>query len=307
MSFIIAIHGGAFESSREKFSLDSEKNIKLNIKNALKIGYNKLKQKEKGVDALELVLTYLENCSLFNAGKGSKPNQNLEYELEASIMNGLNLNFGTISLVKNIKNPIKAAKKLMDIYQNLILVGNNADKFGKNNGLDIVPNNYFKTNKNDLDEKSFINDAPEYGTIGCVVLGQNKNLASGVSTGGISNKLAGRLGDASLIGAGLYANNCSCAISCTGKGEIFIKNCLAYDLHSRITYKNESLKKASNDIINKLEKGSGGFLALNRYGNLEMPFNTKGMVRGWVNDKGIAYINLFKEKEDYTPNEYKLD
>ena len=305
MSFVIAIHGNAFESSREKFSLNSEKKIKLYIKNALKIGYNKLKQKEEGINVLESVLTYLEDCSLFNAGKGSKPNENLEYELEASIMNGLNLNFGTVSLIKNIKNPIKAAKKLMDIYQNLILVGNNADKFGKNNGLDIVSNNYFKAN--DLDEKSYINDAPKYGTIGCVILDQNKNLSAGVSTGGISNKIGGRLGDASLIGAGLYANNCSCAISCTGKGEIFIKNCLAYDLHSRIKYKNESLNKASNDVINKIEKGSGGFISLDKYGNLEMPFNTKGMVRGWVNEKGIAFINLFKEKEDYTPNEYKLE
>ena len=307
MSFVIAIHGGAFESSREKFLLDSEKKVKLCIKNAIKIGYNKLKQKEKGIEALESVLTYLEDCSLFNAGKGSKPNENLEYELEASIMNGLNLNFGTISLVKNIKNPIKAAKKLMDLYQNLILVGNNADKFGKNNGLEIVPNNYFKVHKNDLNENNSINDAPEYGTIGCVVLDQNKNLAAGVSTGGISNKIGGRLGDASLIGAGLYANNCSCAISCTGKGEIFIKNCVAYDLHSRIAYKNESLNKASNDIINKLEKGSGGFISLDKYGNCEMPFNTKGMVRGWVNEKGIAFIDVFKEKEDYTPNEYNLE
>ena len=305
MSFVIAIHGGAFESSRENFSLDSEKKIKLKIKNALKIGYNKLKQKEIGVNVVESVLTYMEDCSLFNAGRGSKQNENLEYELEASIMNGLNLNFGTVSLIKNIKNPIKAAKKLMDINQNLILVGNSADKFGKINGLDIVPNNYFGT-KN-IDEKSSINDTSEYGTVGCVILDQNKNLAAGVSTGGIANKICGRLGDASLIGAGLYANNCSCAISCTGKGETFIKNCLAYDLHSRIIYKNESLKKASNDIINKIEKGSGGFISLDKYGNLEMPFNTKGMVRGWVNEKGIALINVFKEKEDYIPNEYKLE
>ena len=150
-------------------------------------------------------------------------------------MDGANLNFGAVSLVKNIKNPIKLARKLMDIYQNLILVGNNALEFAKNNGLDIISNNYY-TSKN-FDEKKFINTTSEYGTIGCVLLDQNKNLSAGISTGGKLNKICGRLGDASIIGAGLYANNSSCAISCTGKGEIFIKNCIAYDLHSRLIYK----------------------------------------------------------------------
>ena len=131
-------------------------------------------------------------------------------------------------------------------------------------------------------------------------------MSAGISTGGKLNKICGRLGDASIIGAGLYANNSSCAISCTGKGEIFIKNCIAYDLHSRLIYKKESLKKASEDIINQLEKNSGGFISLDKNGNLEMPFNTKGMVRGWVDEKGIAYINLFKENEDYTPSQYIL-
>jgi beta-aspartyl-peptidase (threonine type) len=246
----------------------------------------------------------MEDCSIFNAGKGSKHNVNLEYELEASIMDGANLNFGAVSLVKNIKNPIKLARKLMDIYQNLILFGNNALEFAKNNGLDIISNNYY-TSKN-FDEKKFINTTSEYGTIGCVLLDQNKNLSAGISTGGKLNKICGRLGDASIIGAGLYANNSSCAISCTGKGEIFIKNCIAYDLHSRLIYKKESLKKASEDIINQLEKNSGGFISLDKNGNLEMPFNTKGMVRGWVDEKGIAYINLFKENEDYTPSQYIL-
>ena len=305
MSFVIAVHGGAFQSSREQFLFDSEKKIKLYLKNALQLGYNKLKKNEKNVNVIESVLTYLEDCPIFNAGKGSKPNANLEYELEASIMDGANLNFGIVSLVKHIKNPIKAAKKLMDIYHNLILVGNSADKFGKNNGLDFVSNNYFITNN--LDKKNSLYDIPEYGTIGCVVLDQNKNLAAGISTGGTSNKISGRLGDASIIGAGLYANNFSCAISCTGKGENFIKNCVAYDLHSRIIYKNESLNKACNDIINNIENGSGGFISLDKKGNVEMPFNSKGMIRGWVNEKGIAYISLFKENEDYTPNEYKLE
>ena len=304
MSFIIAVHGGAFESNRENFSLEAEKKIKSIIKEALLIGYNKLKQKEKGEEVLESVLAYLEDCSLFNAGKGSKPNKDFEYELEASIMNGYNLNYGVVSLVKNIKNPIKAAKKLMDKYQNLNLVGKSADDFGKSNGLDIVSNYYFQSNN--TDKKKFLTETPGHGTIGCVILDQNKNLFAGVSTGGIANKTSGRIGDASIIGAGLYANNLSCAVSCTGKGEKFIQNCVAYDLHSRIIYKKESLHKAANDIINGMEEGTGGFISLDNKGNLEMPFNTNGMVRGWLNEEGIAYIYLFKEKEDYTENKFKL-
>ena len=304
MNFTIAIHGGSFKSSRENISFDTESKIKSYIKSALKIGYDKLNKKEKNINVVESVLSYMEDCSIFNAGKGCKINENMEYELEASIMDGTNLNFGTVSLVKDLKNPIKDAKKLMDMYQNLILVGINASEFGKRNGLDIVPKTYF-TSKIE-DNKKFMNNANEYGTIGCVILDQNKHLAAGISTGGISNKICGRLGDASIIGAGLYANNNTCAIACTGKGEIFIKNCVAYDLHSRLLYKNDSLKKASNDIINNLDLNSGGFICLDKNGNLEMPFNTKGMVRGWVNENGIAYIDLFKENEDYTLNKYIL-
>lgn len=300
MSFVLAIHGGSFKSSREDFSLNSEKEIIKHVKNALQIGYINLKEKNNGINTIESVISYMEDCSVFNAGKGSKQNENLEYELEATIMDGKNLNFGTVSLVKNIKNPIKVAKKLMDLYQNLILVGNDVFKFGKNYGFETVENNYFA--KNNLDRNNFINNIEEFGTVGCVVLDQNKNLASGISTGGIKDKKSGRLGDASIIGGGIYANNDTCAISCTGKGEIFIKNCIAFDLHSRIKYKNESLKKASEDIINEIEKDSGGFISLDKNGNLEMPFNTSGMIRGWVNEKGIAYINLFNEK----PNEYIL-
>lgn len=304
MNFTLAVHGGSFQSNRENISVDSEKIIKTHVKNALEIGYEKLKQNEKNINVVEAVLTYMEDCSIFNAGKGCKLNENLEYELEASIMDGTNLSFGTASLVQNLKNPIKVAKKLMDIYQNIILVGNKVYEFGKNNGLDIVPKTYFTSKKES--KKKNINNTDEYGTIGCVVLDKNNNLAAGLSTGGISNKIWGRLGDASIIGAGLYANNETCAIACTGKGELFIKNCIAYDLHSRILYKNDSLKKASNDIINKLEKNSGGFICLDKNGNLEMVFNTKGMVRGWVNEKGIANINLYEKNEDYTSNEYIL-
>ena len=301
MSFVIAVHGGSFKSSREDFSPDSENEIIIHIKNALQIGYNKLKEKNNSVNTVESIISYMEDCSIFNAGKGSKSNENSEYELEATIMDGNNLNFGTVSLVKNIKNPIKIAKKLMDLYQNLILVGNNAFEFGKNYGFEIVNNDYFGSNNKE--NKNFYNNINEYGTVGCVVLDQNKNLASGISTGGIKNKKCGRLGDASIIGGGIYANNDSCAVSCTGKGEIFIKNCIAFDLHSRMKYKNESLQKASKDIINDIEKDSGGFISLDKNGNLEMPFNTSGMVRGWVNEKGIAYINLFNEN----PNKYQLE
>jgi beta-aspartyl-peptidase (threonine type) len=309
-NFAIAVHAGAGSYNRTKISLNDEISIKNGIFEALKAGYNILKQGGNHIEATEQAIIKLEDYPLFNAGKGAKINQDFEVELDASIMDGSNLGCGAVAAVKNIKNPIKAARKIMTDTKHILLVSEGADKFAKDNGLDIVPNYSFftpKTIKEWFDAKDKLIPIVNTGTVGAVALDLSRNLAAATSTGGTTYKMPGRVGDSPIIGAGNYANNESCAVSCTGIGEVMIKKSLAYDLHARIIYKNLSLRDASQEVMHDLEKDVGGFISIDKNGDVEMPYNSGGMARGYVNSNGLAYIYIFEEGEDLSPTEYKIE
>jgi beta-aspartyl-peptidase (threonine type) len=309
-NFVIAVHAGAGSYNRTKISLDDEKLIKEGVLEALKAGYHVLKNGGNHLQATEEAIIKLEDYPLFNAGKGGKINQDFEVELDASIMDGSNLDCGAVAAVKHIKNPIKAARKIMTDTKHILLASKGADKFAKDKGLEILPNYYFFTPKSikewfDAKEKKI--PLKRTGTVGAVALDLSRNLAAATSTGGTSYKMPGRVGDSPIIGAGNYANNESCAVSCTGIGEIMIKRAMAFDIHARMIYKNLSLKDATQEVMDSLDNDVGGFISIDKNGNVEMPYNSAGMARGYVKSNGIAYIYIFKDGEDLSPTEYKID
>jgi beta-aspartyl-peptidase (threonine type) len=305
-SFVIAIHGGAGGSDRESVDINEEIKIKKGILTALKAGYEVLRNNGSSVDAVQEAIIRLEDNPIFNAGKGAKINKMFKVELDASIMNGKDLSSGAVASVKYIKNPIKAARKVMTNTAHNLLVGEGADNFAKSEGLEIVPNLYFFTWKSIKEWIFAVKRSSKMGTVGAVALDSESNLAAATSTGGTTNKMEGRVGDSPIIGAGNYANNKSCAVSCTGIGEVMIKNVLAYDIHARMIYKNIGVEVAANEVMQNIDKGDGGLIALDKRGNLHMPYNTFRMARGYVRKDGTAFIYVFGEGEDLTPVEYDI-
>ena len=308
-NFIIAVHGGAGSYNRTNLSISDEQFVKEGILEALRAGYHMLNAGGNHLLATEEAIVKLEDNPIFNAGKGGKINQIFEVELDASIMDGSTLNCGAVGATKVIKNPIKAAKKVMTDTNHILLVSNGADTFAKDVGLEIVPNYYFLTPKTimewfDAKEKKI--PQKRTGTVGAIALDLNDNLAAATSTGGTTYKMPGRVGDSPLIGAGNYANNESCAVSCTGIGEVMIKRTMAFDIHARMVYKNISLKQATQEVMDSLDNDVGGFISIDRFGNVEMPFNSSGMARGYVRADGIAHIYLFRDGQDLTPTEYDI-
>jgi len=309
-SFIIAVHGGAGSYGRQSTTQINEKFIKSGILESLKMGFQSLKNNKSGLNTAESAIIELENNPLFNAGVGSKINEHFEIELDASIMNGKNLGCGAVAGSKIIKNPIKAARKIMEETSHVMVIAQELDKWAKTQDLEIVPNSHFFTESR-IEEwhqlKEMVERKKEMGTVGCVVLDTEGNLIAATSTGGTNLKMAGRVGDSPIIGAGNYANNKSVAVSCTGTGEIFIKNVAAFDVHARYSYKGLSLKESAFEVMDNLEKGDGGFIAIDKIGDVIMPFNSGGMARGFVREDGIAHVYIFEEGEDLTPIMYDLN
>jgi beta-aspartyl-peptidase (threonine type) len=308
--FVIAVHGGAGGYNRTLLTKEKEQNIKQGLLDALRAGVNSLNHKGSHLDSAQEVLISMENNPLFNAGRGAKINRNFEVELDASIMDGSNLNCGAIGGSKRIKNPIKGARLVMEKTPHIFIISQDVDRFAEENKLEIVPNYYFFTLDRikewfEAKEKS-VNQISKKGTIGAVVLDKRNNIAAATSTGGTTYKMAGRIGDTPILGAGNYANNLSVGVSCTGTGEIMMKNLLAYDVHARMYYKNITLKKATEEIFDHLENDAGGFIAVDKDGNVEMPYNTSGMARGYVREDGKAYIYIFNEEDDITPILYDI-
>jgi len=294
--WVLVLHGGAGNIKKELYTDAEEKQYLYKLGEALDKGGEILENGGSAIDAIEIVISILEDSPLFNAGKGAVFNSEGINELDAAIMDGKSLKAGTAAGLTDVKNPIYLARKIMDNSKHVMLIGKGASAFAREMGLKIVDNSYFFTNdrwnqlQNDKEKENGNSDSK--GTVGCVALDKYGNLAAGTSTGGMSNKKWGRVGDSPIIGAGTYANNLTCAVSCTGHGEYFIRYTVAYDLSALIEYKNMSLKKASEYIINdKLVKagGKGGLIAVDKYGNIAMPFNTEGMFR--------AYIRSDKKKE----------
>ncbi len=303
--FGLVIHGGAGTILKKNMTLEKEAAYVSKLTEALETGYKILENGGKSLDAVEKVINIMENSPLFNAGKGAVLTEKGEAELDASIMDGKTLMAGAVAGVKHIKNPISLARLVMEKSPHVLMISDGAEEFAKQNGVELVDNSYFIVKeryyqylkmKEGLKKKS--ND-DKHGTVGCVALDKDGNLAAGTSTGGMMMKKFSRVGDSPIIGAGTYANNNTCAVSGTGWGEYFIRLSVARDISDLMAYKNLSLKEAADEVImKKLPQlgGDGGIIAIDKNGNFAMPFNTAGMFRGYHLSDGKPEIKIYKEE-----------
>ncbi len=295
--YVLVIHGGAGTISRDRLSAAQENEYHNKLNEALEAGENILKNGGSSMEAVRAAIIVMEDSPLFNAGVGAVFTNQKMVELDASVMDGKTLNAGAIAGVTDIKNPILGAIAVMDDSPHVMLAGKGASEFAKERGLDIVDNSYFHTQRR-LDAVTRQIEQDKHGTVGAVALDMEGNLAAGTSTGGMSNKKYGRIGDSPVIGAGNYANNNTCAVSATGHGEFFIRMVVAYDISALMEYGNMSLKEASEKVINEklVEAGAtGGIVAVDNQGNISMPFNTSGMYRGFVKSTGERETAIFKD------------
>lgn len=299
IEFAIVIHCGVGYLQKQNLSEEQYKTYLDKLNRALDIGIEILENNGSGIDAVEKVINFLENDSLFNAGKGAVFTNEGKNELDASIMEGKTLNAGAVAGVTKIKNPISAAREVMENSKHVMLFGEGANQFAKKHGLEIVDNEYFFTQKsyNRL-QKVLEKERKEekHGTVGCVALDKNGNLAAGTSTGGMTNKMYGRIGDSPVIGAGTYANNNTCAVSCTGHGEYFIRYAVAHDVSALMEYKGISLAEAAKYVVQKKlvnAGGRGGLIAVDGEGNVSMEFNTPMMFRAFYQSNGNRGVKIF--------------
>ncbi|TAE89559.1 MAG: isoaspartyl peptidase/L-asparaginase [Bacteroidetes bacterium] len=306
--FAIAVHGGAGTILRSLMTPDKEKRYTEALADAIAAGYDILKRGGTSVDAVEAAVTSLENFPLFNAGRGSVFTNKGTHEMDASVMDGKTLEAGAVSGISNVQNPIQLARLVKDKSGHVFLCGKEAEHFARLMDLPFQPNEYFfeegryKQWLEVKDSETYqldhtIRDEKKFGTVGAVAMDMNGNLAAATSTGGMTNKRFGRIGDTPIIGSGTYANNNTCAISCTGHGEYFMRAVVAYDISCLIEYKGLSLKEACDYVVkDKLVKfgGEGGLIAIDRHGNIELPFNSEGMYRGWKTENERTEIRIYE-------------
>ena len=308
-NFSIAIHGGAGTLVKGLMTEELESQYKAALNFALDAGYALLKNGGSSLDAVETAVNHLENSPLFNAGKGAVFTAEGTHEMDAAIMEGKNRHAGAVSLITGIKNPVSLARDVMEKSNHVFLAGEGAMRFAKSNGYTVEPPSYFydevrykqwqgiKDSDNFQLDHSVKKDG-KFGTVGAVACDVHGNLAAATSTGGMTNKKWGRVGDSPMVGAGNYANNETCAISCTGSGEFFIRGVVAYDVSCLMEYKGMSLTDAASEVIqNRIMKlgGDGGLIAVDAKGNIAMPFNTEGMYRGCYTSEGKKEIGIYKE------------
>ncbi len=301
----LAIHGGAGTILKKNLTPERETEYIQKLNEALEAGYKVLEDGGSSLDAVIAAINIMEDSPLFNAGKGAVLTEKGIAELDASIMNGKDLSAGAVAGVRHIKNPINLARLVMEKSPHVMMIGAGAEEFGNQFGIETVDSSYFITEerwKHYLKLKNEQRDKLEkekHGTVGCVALDKNGNLAAGTSTGGMMMKKFGRVGDSPIIGAGTYANNETCAVSATGWGEYFIRLGIARDVSALMEYKGLSLYDASQEVVMKKLPalgGDGGIIAIDKNGNIAMPFNTEGMYRGFkLNDKPTV-IKIYKEE-----------
>lgn len=295
--YVLVIHGGA-GGMDENMPESLKQEYLSSLNKALEIGQQILSNDGTAIDAVEKVINYLEDNPLFNAGKGSVLTSEGKAEMDAAIMNGKDLSCGSVTGIKRIKNPISLARAVMEKSKHVFLAGEGAEKFAKEVGFKSVDPKYFLTeNRYDkwLKEKNEIKKKKK-GTVGAVALDKKGNLAAATSTGGLSMKRPGRVGDVPVIGAGTYANNKTCAVSCTGQGEKFIKNTVAFNVSAMMEYKNMRLSDAANEMINKrLKPNDGGLIAVDKDGNFTLQFNTRSMLRGFVTSDGKKEVRIWEK------------
>ena len=315
--FAIIIHGGAGTILRKNMTPEKEKAYKETLEKAIRVGYDILEQGGSSLDAVQKTINIMEDSPLFNAGKGAVFTNAETNELDASIMDGKTLNAGASAGTTTVRNPINLARVIMEKSPHVMMAGTGAETYAKEEGLELVDPSYFYTEDRfnglkrvmereaeEADNKTaafydpIIKDS-KFGTVGCAALDKNGNLAAGTSTGGMTNKRYGRVGDAPIIGAGTYANNATCAVSSTGWGEYFIRAMVAHDISALMEYKGLSLKEAAKLVIQTKVPdlgGTGGIVAVDHNGNMVAEFNTAGMYRATMNDKGEVEIGIYEDE-----------
>lgn len=304
-NYTLVIHGGAGNITKSSIPPEMAAKFEAKLTEVLSHGDSILKAGGTSLDAVEACVRLMEDCPIFNAGKGAVFNADGRNELDAAIMDGKTGLAGAVAGVTTIKNPISAARAVMEKSNHVMLMGKGAELFAAENGIEMVPPEYFYTPSRwdaylKAKEKNDSIDALDrkHGTVGCVAIDKYGNLAAATSTGGMTYKKYGRVGDSPIIGAGTYADNKTCAVSATGHGEYFIRNLVAYDIAAIMKYKGLSVSEAAEVVVmHKLKKqgGSGGIIAVDRKGNMSMPFNTEGMFRGYVKEGMKPEVAVFKE------------
>ncbi len=316
--YLLVIHGGVGTILKKNMTPEKENAYLQVLKEAVEAGEQILKNDGVAVQAVEAAIITMEDSPLFNAGKGAVFTHDERNEMDASIMDGKTMMAGAVCNVERIKNPIIVAREVMENSDHVMLAAGGAEEFAKIRECELVDPSYFytkvrfeqlqfakendevlldHTGENKIDNTNFENGGKKYGTVGAVALDMKGNLASATSTGGMTNKRFGRIGDAPIIGAGTYANNNTCAVSCTGHGEYFIRNVVAYDIHALMEYKQMSLADASDHVIHKKlmdQDGEGGLIAIDKDGNYVHCFNTPGMYRGVVGSHLESAIEIYK-------------
>ena len=308
---VIAIHGGAGAISRQQMSAEKEREYVTALSGIVEHAQGMLESGASALDTVTEAVRQLEECPLFNAGIGSVFTADETHELDACVMDGNSLQAGAVAGVKRLRSPVLAARLVLENSPHVMLIGEGAEAFAQAQGVELVENSLFSTDARFqqliearsngefiLDHDAPLDERQKMGTVGAVALDLDGNLAAATSTGGMTNKLPGRVGDSPLVGAGCYANNASVAVSCTGTGEVFIRTLAAYDIAALMEYGNLSLLEACERVV--MEKlpalgGSGGLIAIDREGNVVLPFNSEGMYRAWAYAGDTPTIGIYRE------------
>src|SRR5438105_5927813 len=310
---VLVVHGGAGTIDRSKMTPEREREYRTGIENALRAGITILRGGGAALDAVEAAVRVLEDDPNFNAGKGSVFTSAGTNEMDAAIMDGKTRSAGVVAGVENVRNPIVLARAVMEKSKHVFLIGTGAEEFAKRNNIELVDTKYFFTQDRwdalqkvraaengggNGDKKFIISDADRHGTVGAVALDGSGNLAAATSTGGTTNKLPGRVGDSPVIGAGTFADNNTCAVSCTGDGEFFIRAAVAHEISALMEDHAVSLREAAERALAESQKlgGSGGLIAVDKNGTVALPFNTSGMYRGFLQADGTFVVDIYRDR-----------
>ena len=305
-SFGIAIHGGAGTILKSSMTAAMQKEYEAGLQQSIDAGYKILESGGSSLDAVAAAVVVLEDFPLFNAGRGAVFNHIGQHEMDAAIMYGKTLEAGAVTGISHIKNPVLLAKAIMQQSEHVMMCGKGAEEFAIKQGLQTEEDTYFYNELRynqwqeikDTDNIQLDHKDKKFGTVGAVALDTHGNLAAATSTGGMTNKKFGRVGDTPIIGAGTYANNNTCAVSCTGHGELFIRTVVAYDISCLVEYKGLSLQEACDIVVHdKLVKigGEGGLIAIDALGNIALPFNSEGMYRAYKKSNGDHAVKIYKD------------
>ncbi|WP_108661594.1 isoaspartyl peptidase/L-asparaginase family protein [Acuticoccus kandeliae] len=306
---VIAIHGGAGAIQREKLGPDGYEAALAGLREALLAGWARLSAGASALDGVEAAVMSLEDNPLFNAGRGACFNADGIHELDASIMDGKTLAAGAIAASRTIRNPVVAARAVMERTGHLLLSGDGADAFATAEGIAQEPQSYFHTERQQRnlakararhlgEDSGPVSDAERHGTVGAVARDRHGNLAAATSTGGMTYKRPGRVGDTPIIGAGTYARNGVCAVSCTGSGEVFIRVCASHEIAARIAYRGDGLDAAARAVLfEEIDAlgGNGGLVAVDAAGMVSMPYSSAGMYRGAIDANGMMHVGIYEE------------